>query len=199
MTTRADFVQFFLDLLPSQLGGKPYITALLGGVLDEIRATSEMLDALSEGMLLDNMEGVQLDGMGFMHGVPRSGMNDVDYLAAIKAQMAINRGSGTGPDISNALAIITNAVRILSWELFPAGVFYFTHFDVLPANLYNSMKRVVAAGVSLFLVVLASDVVPFYLGAIDTDDASVSFGGATMSVIDTDDQTIDGPGMGVAL
>ena len=77
--------------------------AVLGQAEELIELIPEMLDAFS----VDDAEGVQLDLVGEMMGVPRSAAADSSddaYRAFLKAKLALWRWNGTNESVTSLLA-----------------------------------------------------------------------------------------------
>lgn len=101
--------------------------------------------------LLDTAVGVQLDGLGDIIGVERGGLSDADYRVRLRAQILLNKSSGTIPEI----VTIGEALTITNFELsevFPAKI-EIEVSDLLlnGAVIANTLSRAKAGGVGFYM------------------------------------------------
>lgn len=128
-------------LLVEQFRGKPDLEALLSAFIAQVQDLEDVLFQLLENRWLDTASGVQLDGIGAIVGLERLGLNDDDYRTALRAQIRLNRSSGTIPDNTTILELlISNSFRIREW--FPAA------FDVVVSDEFTEDPENVAARIS---------------------------------------------------
>lgn len=91
-------------LLLEQFKGKAAIEAWLRGLVAPLNGVESIaVDLLTKRYTIDDAEGVQLDGIGALVGMPREdGLSDADYRIQIRQQIAVNASNGRGDDIINA-------------------------------------------------------------------------------------------------
>lgn len=137
-----------------QFKGQPILSALLRSYLNRVQ---ELEDAIWEVILIrgiDESEGVNLDAIGGIVGRPRLGLGDVDYRVALRAQIRINRSSGTPEDMIVVTGLSITAGESFTFEeAFPATVVIevlgVAVFNILV--LYDNLLRTKAGGVRLIL------------------------------------------------
>lgn len=120
------------------------------------------LEVATEGVAtlryLSIAEGEQLDVIGEIVTEPRLGRSDADYKTAIEARIQINASCGEPERLIAAVAQLTQSTEIHLIPAFPAGV-YITFVEnssiTLPATLFQTLLRVCAAGVKLYLLEIA--------------------------------------------
>jgi hypothetical protein len=107
--------------LISQYRDKPNFIAYLTAFVNQIQDLEYIFFELIEKRGLLTSVGVQLDGIGSILGVDRQGRDDVDYLAAIKAQILLNFGSGTPEEIIEMISLLTDDKNNELIEYYPAA------------------------------------------------------------------------------
>lgn len=141
-------------LLLSQFQGKPRIEALVRAYLAGVQDLHDAIYQVLIGIWIDGAEGVQLDGIGEILGLPRSGWTDTTYRVFLRAQVLVLRSHGTWPDMVGILRVIgvtlaltsvadsgIAAMRVALGELLDG--------DVLPADVYRLLLAAKPAGVRL--------------------------------------------------
>lgn len=151
---RTDHIQRGLSRLIAQFQEKPRIDALIRPWLRQIQRLENAAWEVINLRGIDDREGVGLDLLGAIVGRGRSGLSDEDYRLAIRAQIRINRSSGSTEDVI--------AVGILSlpdgtyWEYseqYPAGILVTLPSPTLnPSILFESLRRAKLGGVRLQLI-----------------------------------------------
>lgn len=142
--------------------------------------------------LLTNAEGEQLDMIGRIVGRGRNDLPDSDYLLAIRAQIRINRSSGTPEDLIDVARLTLPAGFTFTFEeQHPATVFFTVsgavNFSI--SLLLDNLKRAKAGGVRLFLEYSEADdenTFTFASGDVVEVDANQGFAddaGATGGVL----------------
>lgn len=112
-------------------------------------------DLLSLRYLSSPAEDAQLDGIGEIVNEPRLSRNDIDYTTAILARIEINASSGEPERLIAATLQLTQTAELHLSPAFPAGVwvvFVINTGHTLPVTLFQSLERVCAAGVKLYLM-----------------------------------------------
>lgn len=131
--------------------------ALDGLARSYLNRVQELEDAIWEVILIrgvDFSEGVNLDALGQIVGRPRLGLGDVDYRVALRAQIRINRSSGTPEDMIAVTGLSITAGESFTFaEAYPATVV----IEVLGQAIFNmlvlldNLLRTKAGGVRLIL------------------------------------------------
>lgn len=99
-----DFVQEGIDYLPGEfLKEKTNLVRFLTIYLERLKALDEMWVKLSEGRMLQNATGVNLDEIGNQVGVDRDGLSDINYRAIMIILLASAAKHGTRPEVINTL------------------------------------------------------------------------------------------------
>ncbi len=100
-----DFVNGGIDYLPGDfLKSKENLVKILTVYLNRLKDVDDMLVKLSEGRLLKNATGLNLDEIGEQVGIPRNGLSDINYRAAIIILLASSAQHGTRPEVIQTLA-----------------------------------------------------------------------------------------------
>lgn len=134
-----------LDDLIGQFKGKPNFEAWISSFLEEIQ---ELENAAAQVSLLKSIadsSNIQLDDIGDTVGQPRGTLDDVNYRAAIRARVLINKSGGTGDDILGVLIAFLAAQTGIDFEfipLYPAG------FKIVFSGVLGTIsEEVIAAAV----------------------------------------------------
>lgn len=166
-----------LEQFLEQFKDKPLINALLASYLKRIQ---KLEDAIWEVILIrgiEESEGVNLDVIGKIVGRPRLGLVDIDYRVALRAQIRINRSSGTPEDLIAVTRLSTAGQSFVYNEAYPATVIIevlgIPAYDILV--LYDNLLRTKAGGVRLILE-YALDLTPFTWSDDDTSPADTALG-----------------------
>jgi len=102
--TLPDFVQGGIDYLPGDfLKEKENLVKFMTVYLERLKAVDEMWVNLSEGRLLKNATGVNLDEIGKQVGIERNGLSDMNYRAIIIILLASAAKHGTRPEVIDTL------------------------------------------------------------------------------------------------
>lgn len=100
-----DFVEGGIDYLPGDfLKEKENLVKFLTVYLERLKAVDEMWVNLSEGRLLKNASGVNLDELGAQVGIERNGLSDMNYRAIIIILLASAAKHGTRPEVIDTLS-----------------------------------------------------------------------------------------------
>lgn len=150
----------------------PNLDKLLQVLIAEIQEAENELYELRVLRSVSTASGEQLDVLGDLVGIDRNGLSDIDFRNEIFLQIAINNGGGQEPVLSALLSNLTDATVIDIWEIFPAGLDIFINSDDLSLSTIQSLRRAIAATVSLqFAYTDGGD--PF---AFDGDSYGLGFG-----------------------
>lgn len=112
-------------------------------------------DFLTMRFISSPAQNEQLDCIGEIVNEPRLGRSDVDYTTAILARIEINASCGEPERLIAATLQLTQSVDVTLIPAFPAGVwivFVINASYTLPPTLFQSLERVCAAGVKLYLM-----------------------------------------------
>lgn len=127
----------------------PNLDKLLQVMVAEIQEAENELHELLTFRSVATASGEQLDVLGDIVGIDREGRTDSDFRDVIFLQIAINNGGGQESVLSALLDNLTDATVIDIWETFPAGLDIFINSDDLSLNTIQSLRRAIAATVSL--------------------------------------------------
>ncbi|QXL90287.1 hypothetical protein [Salmonella phage NINP13076] len=102
--TLPDFVEEGIDYLPGDfLKEKENLVKFMTVYLERLKKLDEMWVNLSEGRLLKNATGVNLDEIGKQVGIERDGLSDMNYRAIIIILLASAAKHGTRPEVIDTL------------------------------------------------------------------------------------------------
>lgn len=101
-----DHVEAGLALLIEQFRRKPRVRALLAALLWQSQQIEDAAWQVIESRLINLATGVHLDALSKLVGESREGRDDDGYRVAVTARIAVNRSSGTIPEIVSILALI---------------------------------------------------------------------------------------------
>lgn len=142
----AKFLEQFKDKAALEAWARSYLNRI-----------QELEDAIGEVILIrgiDDSEGVGLNAIGKIVGRPRLALIDADYRIALRAQIRINRSSGTPEDLLDVTGLSIPAGQDFTLdEAYPATVI----IEVLGQSVFNllvlldNLIRTKAGGVKLFL------------------------------------------------
>lgn len=146
--SKRDIVSYS-DFLPVQYNNSPNLKTFLSIFLEQVQELEDAnidLDNLSTNIEL--AFGYQLDIIGKLIGVPRSGKSDEEYRDAIYFQISLNIGNGTPENAIQYLSYVTNATKVGYWEHYPAAVILETNGTNIPSNIPNTLDNITPAGVA---------------------------------------------------
>lgn len=182
-TRETDHVRKGLDRFLEQFKGKPVFEAILTACLTQVQ---KLEDAIWEVIMIRGIElseGVGLDAIGRIVGRARLGLEDSDYRVALRAQIRINRSSGTPNDLIEVtdLSLPQTGFTAEYGEEYPAAVLITVNEQVtfLISVMFDNLIRTKAGGVRLFLFYTPSDPANIFQFAPDTSgtvDSSTGFG-----------------------
>jgi hypothetical protein len=131
--------------------GKPRMAALLCALLEGVQQTEDGIWSVLVGRNLDYALGVQLDGIGEVVNLPRSGWLDETYRALLRAQVLVLRSCGTWGDVHRVIvAMGLSAERFV--EHFPAAIVVVLGVPTTAPNALDAfrfLERTRAAAVRL--------------------------------------------------
>ncbi len=114
---------------------------------------------------LNTAEGIQLDGLGQILGLPRiPGESDADYRERLQFQIFVNNSSGTPEEVIKILAFLTRASKIWYQETYPAAYIMTTNgltFPNPPSDLVPAIQSASPAGVEFSAVIAIYGTNPF--------------------------------------
>lgn len=127
----------------------PNLDKLLQVLISELQEAENEMQEILLLRAVATASGEQLDVLGDIVGINREGQVDHDFRNTIFLQIAINNGGGQEPVLSALLDNLTDATVIDIWEVFPAGLDIFINSDDLELHTIESLRRAIAATVSL--------------------------------------------------
>ena len=114
---------------------------------------------------LSGAEGVQLDGLGEILGLPRmSGQSDESYREDLEFQVFVNFVSGTPEQVIKIIKFLTEANKVWYTEFYPAAYMLTTDglfFPDPPQDLVPAIQSYSPAGVEFIGVTAIYDTNPF--------------------------------------
>jgi hypothetical protein len=124
---------------------------------------------------IDNGQGEQLDRIGTIVGLARSGWSDALYRLLLKAKIGKNVSHGTLEDVIEVWRLLAQATRVQVVETYPAQIDLYSDTPIdgeLSSFVGELMQQVVAAGVRVpYLAIIFSSTHAF---GFDPDDPTVN-------------------------
>lgn len=118
----ADAAEAETNRLAQYIKGKPNMEAILDALRVQAVELSAALTDLRFDRLIDTAVGEQLDVLGEIVGAARESDTDTPYRLRIKAQVLVNRSSGTPEEIYAIFALIKPTAATMEIEdWFPAA------------------------------------------------------------------------------
>ena len=127
----------------------PNLDNLLSIFMQEVQELENQVGLLFEERNVTDAEGAQLDIIGSIVGIDREGRSDTEYRDAIQVQIQVNNTGGQEASIAALLGVLTAATIIDIREVFPAGLDIFINSSELSLNTIQSLRKAVAATVSI--------------------------------------------------
>lgn len=126
---------------------------LLTLFLEEVQQLEDQNHLIARQKNLDAAEGVWLDYIGAIVGLPRAGRSDEDYRFAIRTKIGINTSDGTPNVIIDLIKQHTSATDVKLIDYYPAG-FITTNNGTSGENssLFELLEGVKPAGVSAEII-----------------------------------------------
>lgn len=132
-------------------GGRTLFQKLIGVFVQSFQELDDVNQELLNNRWLNTAEGVQLDGIGQIVGLPRvPGQSDADYREALQFQIFINSSNGTPEEAIKVLAFLTKGTDVWYHELIPAAFEMRTNGTTLPTPpnlLVTAMNSISPAAV----------------------------------------------------
>jgi hypothetical protein len=141
-----DYQQEALEVLLTQYEDSIYLRGLISGKSYQADDIEQALFEIRDLFYLDTATGTQLNVIGKIWNVNRSGRNDEDYREAIYFQISL-KISGTIPEIRAILKAFYGATYILYAPQYPAKYLLLTDANISIADL----ERISPAGVGVII------------------------------------------------
>lgn len=131
--------------------------ALLDVLSRQVQEVEDMLYSLLSTTVIDSSAGVQLDRLGKVLKVPRNAHTDAQFRAYLKAQILVNRSSGTVPEILEILRVVLAAydANVVEWTSYRPAAFIVRVVGAIgaaePAVLADLVRQARDGGVLAFL------------------------------------------------
>lgn len=150
---RADYVPQAEARLPRVFRDKPRLFALLAAFAEGAQDFEAHAFGMYAPRFLANAAGATLDLYGAIVGQARLGMDDTSYRLRIRARMALNRSSGTVPDLIRIAQLLVPNNTVLLRESYPAALLMQIAGGAtsLLEDVYQILYSAKAAGVSFRL------------------------------------------------
>lgn len=178
----------WLALVPPENNQKPNFMAMLTAVLQPFSDSIEVAGSLPGLFSLETAVGVQLDTVGLWIGITRNipvpgtntfiALTDPQYLALLKAKIAMNHWDGTIPGAQAALSLLFPGTTVLiqdsennhmSFALMPSSTGQVGLDDLFSAAVLNAL---VPAGITVDGFFLPSGGTPYF--GTDAENAMIS-------------------------
>jgi hypothetical protein len=166
-----------LAMLARQFRGKPRFEAMLTSWLRQVQDLEDAWWQILVETTLDAAVGAQLDQLGEILGLARSGLSDTLYRRALRAQILALRSRGTADELIRIAELVAgwactytapgDAAVIVTPSSVP---------DIPTASLAALLRRAAAGGVRIDTVdILAGDLFAFASGETVETDAARGF------------------------
>lgn len=147
-----------IELFSSQFDDSADLRALANALLSPTLHLQQAYADLNLLRWIDTAVGMQLDGLGDILGIARSGRGDAAYRSALRFQTVLNTAKATPEDLITATRVLSGGDVIRYHENYPAG------FQIFTNGLY--VLDAAAGGVVESLLLLDDD------ESFNLDDAS---------------------------
>lgn len=135
-----------LERLTSELD-KDGIKALLKVLLKSLSEYEEEFVKLSNVRSIEDNEGVWLDYLGEIFGVPRDGLTDIEYREKIRFNISKNTSNGTRNTILSLVKEFTNSVEVyIAEEGVAFATLYLDGDKNISKELYELVQVIKACG-----------------------------------------------------
>ncbi|GKX63052.1 hypothetical protein SOASR032_16210 [Pragia fontium] len=121
-----------LSRLVGQFQDKPKVKALAESMVAPLEAISADLNDLKNGRWVDSAIGAQLDGCGYIVGVPRLSRGDDEYRIAIKSRILSNTSRARPQDLIEGVRFLTKPTEVQYLESYPSCAMLFTDGRQIP-------------------------------------------------------------------
>ena len=148
--TQQDIVSSNLALLPSYWNESPNAKGLLKAFLQAFDNPHNLMFEILNGTSLQDAVGVQLDVIGKLWGVKRSGSNDTDYRAAILNAISLMTVDSTPERILEVMKFASSSTKLELIEYWP-DIHLYMNIPYLN-SLIALADSIRAAGVDLRLL-----------------------------------------------
>lgn len=193
LSLKENHVEEGLSYLMEQYKDQPNIQAFLVAFLDRIQELEYAIWQVISFKDVDTAVGEQLDLIGRIVNRAREGRDDETYRLWLRAQVLINRSSGTPEEMLSIARLVTRALpnQIILVEWYPARFAIYLDVAISDENAATLLELLIlakVAGVAVFLEYSTSPSEETFsfeggggLGFGDSGDPSV--GGVFSSVI----------------
>lgn len=153
LVQRTDYVPQAEARLPRVFRDKPRLFALLAAFAEGAQDFEAHAFGMYAPRFLANAVGATLDLYGAIVGQARLGMDDTSYRLRIRARMALNRSSGTVPDLIRIAQLLVPDNTVLLRESYPSALLMQIAGGATPLleDVYQILYSAKAAGVSFRL------------------------------------------------
>lgn len=153
LTQRTDYVEQAHARLPRFFRDKPRLFAIIAAAAEGAQDFEAHAFSMYLPRFLENAAGATLDVYGAIVGQERGGMDDASYRLRIRARMALNRSSGTIPDLIRIAQLLVPDNTVLLRESFPAAILMQIAGGATPLSedVYQVLYAAKAGGVSFRL------------------------------------------------
>jgi hypothetical protein len=146
-TKETNHTQEALKMLTEAFKNAANTKALLSALCNRCDELETAIWDVISSRQLANATGAQLDGLGSIVNERRQGRTDVDYVAAIRLRIRVNRTKGRATDIIEVAMLALPGVAVTYRESYPAK-FTVTTLDVTGVkSVVSALTKTRAAGV----------------------------------------------------
>jgi hypothetical protein len=144
-----------LDRMLDQFDGSVNLRLLASSYLDQAQSLEDVAYQLINARSLAIVSGYQLDGLGQIVNVPRSGRNDTDYRLRIRAELAVLLSQGSLEDLIAVLQLLIgmpSPPSIQIDEYYPKAIYMRARNFVVdedPVMIASLLRRAVSAATYL--------------------------------------------------
>jgi len=127
----------------------PNIQAILDSLIGPIQTLENAFNDLNTGRGVDGAVGVQLDRLGALVGIARSGAPDAIYRTRIKVRVIQNLSQGEPDRLIQVYGFSLGATLVHYQENYPAGSILLANADVIAGQetlIYESIQSIAPAG-----------------------------------------------------
>ena len=147
LTQITDYQAIAESLLIEQYKDSVNLIGVLNTKSEQANDLEQAIFEVRDSIYLDVATGAQLDIIGHVWNVPRVGLNDNEYRAAIEFKVAL-RISGTIPELIQILKSVYGATYVEYFPQYPAKFLIISDADINQTEL----ESISPAGVGVFFI-----------------------------------------------
>lgn len=172
-----DYVYRANRLLLEQFTGREKIQKLLEAYITEAQDLEYAIQNVRALRLLESASGVQLDQYAQFVGIERNGLPDNEFREAIKITIILNSSSGELGTVILAGQFLTGEDKVSVWDIPNATTIIFIRGPLPTTVTKRFMKKILAAGIQLYLYYLPNIQADKVIGWADEGSFPCPFNG----------------------